>query len=305
MRVIVMGTPAFAVPILQAVASLANVVCVYTKAPQPAGRRGLVFTKSPVHQYADALGLPVQTPRTLRDTEALQTLAAWQADLAIVAAYGLILPAQALASFQLGAFNLHASLLPRWRGAAPVQRALMAGDSITGVSIMRMETGLDTGAIAGEIRTPILPQDTSADLITRLAELAAQTIRENWQALTQGQLIFTPQAEGGVVYANKIEKSEAAVDWHRPAALVKGHIHGLSPYPGAVTEMIINGTQERIKILRVALAEGRGQAGTLLNKSPIVACGQGALALLQIQRPGRKSISGHEFMNADVAERFL
>ena len=301
MNVIFMGAPHFAVPTLKALSSLgANIVAVYTKAPRPAGRRGLELTRTPVHSAAQELGLRVETPPTLRDERAQQTLRDFRPDIAIVAAYGLLLPAEALAAPKLGCFNLHASLLPRWRGAAPVQRAIMAGDEETGVSIMRMEVGLDTGPIAGEVRTRIGPLETSADLTGRLAELAAATISANWDALVEGRLAFAAQRETGVVYARKIEKSEAWIDWSAPAASVRNQIHGLSPYPGAVSELEAGGARERLKILRAKVLDFRGEPGEVLDAEMTIACGQGAIRALEVQRSGRGVVSGAEMMRSGV-----
>ena len=301
MNVIFMGAPAFAVPTLKALSSLGSTItAVYTKSPRQGGRRGLEFVKTPVHLIAEELGIPVRTPQTLRDPRAQQELADLKADIAIVAAYGLLLPAEALAAPRLGCFNLHASLLPRWRGAAPVQRAIMAGDEETGVSIMRMETGLDTGPIAGEVRTRIDPIETSGELTARLAELAAQTIRVNWDALTHQRLAFAPQPAAGVEYAHKIEKAEAPIDWSATAQRVKGHIHGLSPFPGATTQLQTPGTPERLKILRAELCEIEGPPGEVLDEGMAIACGTGSVRVLQAQRPGRKVVSGLELMRSGV-----
>ena len=299
MKVVFMGAPTFAVPALKAVSSTGSeIVAVYTRAPRPAGRRGLEVSKTPVHAAADALGLHVETPPTLRDSDALRALREWRADLAIVAAYGLLLPAEALAAPRLGCFNLHASLLPRWRGAAPVQRAIMAGDEETGVSIMKMEVGLDTGAIAGELRTRIEPSETADELSARLGELAAQTIGANWDALTHAELAFSPQNSFGIEYARKIDKSEAPIDWTAPAVRVRGHIHGLSPFPGAITWVQIGGARERLKILRAEAVEGRGRPGEVLDEQLTIACGAGAVRALSVQRAGRNVISGEEFMRS-------
>ena len=301
MNVIFMGAPTFAVPTLKALSSLGSrIVSVYTKAPRQGGRRGLEIVKTPVHLAAEELGLSVRSPQTLRDAQAQQELADLNADIAIVAAYGLLLPAEALAAPRLGCFNLHASLLPRWRGAAPVQRAIMAGDEETGVSIMRMETGLDTGPIAGEVRTHIDPLETSGELTARLAELAAETIRANWDALTLERLAFAPQRSAGVEYARKIDKAEAPIDWNSPAQRVKGHIHGLSPFPGATAKFGTAEASERLKILRAEVVERDGQPGEILDERMTIACGTGAVRVLQAQRSGRKIVSGSELMRSGV-----
>jgi methionyl-tRNA formyltransferase len=291
-----MGAPAFAVPALQVLSRLpAEIVAVYTKAPRPAGRRGLEATKTPVHVQAESLGLEIRTPATLRSVEALEALRALHADVAIVAAYGLILPAEALAAPRLGCFNLHGSLLPRWRGAAPVQRALMAGDAETGVSIMCMETGLDTGPLAGEVRTPIDPSETAEELALRLSHLGALTLGDHWSALVEGRLAFEKQSEVGVTYAHKIDKREAPIDWRQSALQVKDHIRALSPFPGAITQTQASG---RLKILRAEVVEGEGAPGEIIGKDMIVACGRGAMRALRVQRAGRNAMSGVEFMRS-------
>lgn len=296
MKAIFMGAPAFAVPALLTLSGLpVEIVAVYTKAPRPAGRRGLEATKTPVHAQAESLGLEVRTPATLRTTDALENLRALFADIAIVAAYGLILPAEALVAPRLGCFNLHGSLLPRWRGAAPVQRALMAGDAETGVSIMRMETGLDTGPIAGEVRTAIDPNETAMELTLRLSHLAARTLGDNWSALVDGRLAFEAQVEAGVTYARKIDKAEAPLDWRQPASQVKDHIRALSPFPGAITQ---TRASERLKILRAEVVDGEGAPGEILDNDLTVACGRGAVRALRVQRAGRNAMSGAEFMRS-------
>ncbi len=259
MRTIFMGAPQFAVPSLERLVTIgANVVAVYTKAPKPGGRRGLELTKTAVHQRAEHLGLPVRTPVTLKSEEAIAELLALQADVAIVAAYGLILPPQALAAPTYGCINLHGSLLPRWRGAAPVQRAIMAGDPKTGVGLMRMEAGLDTGPVAAKSEIEIAPSDTAGSLTDRLAAVAAELLEQNWAAIVSRNLVFHPQTTEGVTYAKKIEKFEAAIDWRADSRMVMAHIHGLSPAPGAYSAVTIGDQLERIKFLRVELCEGVG-----------------------------------------------
>ena len=301
MKVIFMGAPAFAVPTLKVLSRLGSqIVAVYTKAPRQGGRRGLEIVKTPVHLAAEELGLAVKTPQSLRDAQALKELVDLKANIAIVAAYGLLLPAEALTAPQIGCFNLHASLLPRWRGAAPVQRAIMAGDEETGVSIMKMETGLDTGPIAGELRTRIHPLETSDELTARLAELAAETIRVNWDALIHERLRFVPQRSAGVEYARKIDKTEAPIDWSAAALRVRGHINGLSPFPGATAELKAAGAPERLKILRAEVVECHGRPGEVLDEGMTIACGSGAVRVLQAQRPGRNVVSGVEFMRSGL-----
>ncbi|MDE3176674.1 MAG: methionyl-tRNA formyltransferase [Pseudomonadota bacterium] len=302
MKAIFMGAPEFAVPILRALSRTgAEIVAVYTRAPKRGGRRGLEIKKTPVHVAAEDLGLRVEAPLTLRNAEIQQSLRELRADIAIVAAYGLLLPAEALAAARLGCFNLHGSLLPRWRGAAPVQRAIMAGDAETGVSIMKMGVGLDTGPIAGEMRAAISPTETAGELTSRLSQLAAQTLGDNWSALVQGRLHFTPQASAGVEYAHKIDKSEAAIDWTADADLVRRRINGLSPFPGAFTIFPGDGGPERLKILRAEFIDRSGAAaGEILDERFTVACGRGAIRALLVQRAGRNVMSGDEFMRSGV-----
>jgi methionyl-tRNA formyltransferase len=299
MKVIYMGAPSFAVAPLQALYKLGvELVAVLTKAPKAGGRRGLATTKTAVHEEAERLGLRVLTPLTLRSDDSRRVLLDLQADVAVVAAYGLLLPAEALAAPRLGCFNLHASLLPRWRGAAPVQRAIMAGDIEAGVSIMKMEVGLDTGPIAGELRTAIDPSETAEELTTRLSLLGAQSLSENWDALINQRLKFEAQASTGVEYARKIDKSETPIDWSQSAERVRGHIHGLSPFPGAHTEIEANGGRERLKILRAEVVAGGGQPGVILDEQMTVDCGVGAIRVLRAQRAGRNAVSGLELMRS-------
>jgi methionyl-tRNA formyltransferase len=308
MRVVFMGAPDFAAPALRAVLEHGHeVVAVYTRAPQPAGRRGLEPTKTPVHRLADHFGLPVVTAATLRSAEAQETFRAFAADVAVVVAYGLILPPPALAAPRLGCLNLHASLLPRWRGAAPIQRAIIAGDAETGVDLMRMEAGLDTGPVAREIRTPIRPDETAGELTARLAELGARLIAESLPELAAGRLVFHPQSVEGATYAHKIDKSEAAIDWSADAVAVRNRIHGLSPAPGAHSEIVIGGRLERIKILRAEVVERAGPPGAVVDPSMVVACGEKAIRVVAAQRPGKTAMRGAELMRGaklDVGARF-
>jgi len=301
MKVIFMGAPAFAVPALRALSSLGvEIVGVFTKAPRAAGRRGLQTRKTAVHEEAERVGLQVFTPLTLRNAEAQIALQKLRADVAIVAAYGLLLPEQVLLAPRLGCFNLHASLLPRWRGAAPIQRAIMAGDAETGVSIMKMEVGLDTGPIAGELRTAIDPSETAEELSARLSILAARTLEQNWSDLVELRLPFSAQGESGIKYARKIEKAEAPIDWAMTAEQVRGHIHGLSPFPGAHAMFESRGARELLRVLRATLVDNDGLPGVLLDDQLTVACGRGAVRLLQVQRAGRNVITGAEFMRSDL-----
>ena len=299
MKVVFMGAPSFAVPSLEALAKTgAEIVAVYTKAPKSAGRRGLELSKTPVHVLAERLGFRVETPETLRGPEAAESLQAFSPDLAIVAAYGLLLPQAILSIPRLGCYNLHGSLLPRWRGAAPVQRAIMSGDAETGVALMRMEKGLDTGDFAGEVRTAIGRTETAGDLTARLADLAASTLRDNWPALASQTLTFARQAEAGLTYARKIEKDEAPIDWRQSAAEVKAHINGLSPFPGATATL--GAGAQRLKLLRADLADAGGRPGEILDRQFTVACGEGAVRVLEAQRPGRNVVTGEEFLRAGL-----
>ena len=303
MKAIFMGAPEFAVPILRALSRTgADIVAVYTKTPKRGGRRGLDLKKTPVQRAAEELSLRVECPVSLRNDEVQQALREFRVDIAIVAAFGLLLPAEALAAPRLGCFNLHASLLPRWRGAAPVQRAIMAGDTETGVSIMKMEVGLDTGPIVGEMRTRIAPTDTAGELTSRLSQLAAQTITFNWNALVHEKLQFKAQDLVGVEYAGKLDKSEAPIDWAADADVVRRQINALSPFPGAFSVVPAHGGLERIKILRAECVDREGMAGEILDERLTVACGRGAVRALLVQRAGRNAMSGDEFMRSGTLQ---
>jgi len=292
-----MGTPEFAVPTLLEIAKSGRaVVAVYTRAPARGGRRGLEIRTTPVHSAADSLGIPVFTPASLRDIETQKAFNGLAADVAIVAAYGLILPPAILEAPRLGCLNLHASLLPRWRGAAPIQRAIMAGDSQTGVDVMRMDAGLDTGPIAMREIVPIAPGETAGDLTGRLAAIAARLSVGALQAMETGLLEFQEQSAAGVCYAHKIRKSEAEVDWTKSAETVRNQIHGLSPAPGALSRVMIGSREETIKFLRVEVTTATGSPGTLLSDDMSIACGAGAIRIVQAQRSGRATMSGGELM---------
>ena len=283
MRLAFLGTPDFAVPLLDAlVAAGHEIAAVYCRPPKPAGR-GRRPRPSPVQERAEALGLPVRTPRSLRDAAAQAEFAASDLDAAVVAAYGLILPPAVLEAPRRGCWNVHASLLPRWRGAAPIQRALLAGDSETGVCIMRMEAGLDTGPVALREATPIGAADTGGTLHDRLAGIGARLIAEAMDRLAAGTLETAPQSEGGVTYADKIEKAEAEVDWTRPAAEVDRRIRALAPFPGAWTWL----RGERLKLLMSRVEPGAGAPGETLDDGLRVACGEGAVWVTEAQRAGR------------------
>ena len=293
LRLVFMGTPDFAVPTLVAVYGSHDIVAVYTRAPQPAGRRGLELTPSPVARQAAQFGLAVVTPKSLREPSAAEAMRAHGADAAVVVAYGLILPRPILDAFPLGCFNLHASLLPRWRGAAPIHRAVMAGDQETGVMVMKMEEGLDTGPIAMAERLPIGPDATTGELHDALARLGADLMLRAMAALEKGQLQLTPQAADGVTYAKKIDKTETRIDWSKSWQQVHNHCRGLSPFPGAWCELASAG---RVKILRTTKGEGSGAPGKVLDDKLNVACGSGAVRLVQLQRAGRGPMATDEFL---------
>jgi methionyl-tRNA formyltransferase len=303
MRVVFMGTPEFAVPTLMEISKSGLVpVAVYTRAPARAGRRGLEMVRTPVHSAADSLRIPVLTPTSLRDANAQKVFSSLAADVAIVAAYGLLLPISILESTRLGCINLHPSLLPRWRGAAPIQRAIMAGDMQTGVDVMRMDAGLDTGPIAMRQIIPIRPGETAGDLTRRLAAIAATVSVNALQSMKGGLLEFHEQSSAGVRYAHKIKKSEAEVDWTQSAEGVRNQIHGLSPAPGAFSSVPTGNGHENIKFFRAEVASGTGPPGMLLSEDMRIACGAGAIRVLQGQRAGKVMMSGHELMRgANVA----
>jgi methionyl-tRNA formyltransferase len=296
LRLTFMGTPDFAVPtLLELVAHGHEIAAVYTRAAKPAGR-GLKLQPTPVEVEARRLGISVETPTTLKTPEALERFRAHDAEAAVVVAYGMILPKTILDIPRLGCFNLHASLLPRWRGAAPINRAIMAGDSETGVMVMRMDAGLDTGDVAMAERMPITDAMTAADLHDALARLGGDLMVRAIGALERGKLQLTKQSDEGVTYAAKIDKAEARIDWDRPARAVLRHIHGLSPFPGAWCEMALEGEQVRVKILRCAIADGSAAAGELLDDHLAVACGEGAIRILELQRAGKSPMKAQEFL---------
>ncbi|MGE0564388.1 MAG: methionyl-tRNA formyltransferase [Pseudolabrys sp.] len=298
MRLIFMGTPDFAVPALIEIAARGHdIVAVYTRAAKPGGRRGLDLVPSPVEREATKLGLKVLTPKTLRDEAAQTECASFKADAAVVVAYGLILPKSVLDSPALGCFNIHASLLPRWRGAAPINRAIMAGDTETGVSIMKMDEGLDTGAVAMVDRVPIGPDMTAGELHDDLAKLGADVIVRALAALERGTLTFTPQPADGVTYAAKIDKAETRIGWAKPWREVHNHIRGLSPFPGAWFELA---DATRVKVLRTTRGEGSGAPGAVLDDKLTIACADGAVRLVQVQRAGAKAMSAEEFLRGNA-----
>jgi methionyl-tRNA formyltransferase len=298
MRLIFMGTPDFAVPTLRALADAGHeIVAVYARVPKPADR-GLEIKPTPVEREARERGLPVLTPASLRTDEAVAAFRALKADAAVVVAYGLILPKPILAAPRLGCFNVHASLLPRWRGAAPINRAIMAGDAASGVTIMQMDEGLDTGAMAMAERVPIQPDMTAGDLHDALARLGADLMLRAIAAAERGSLALTLQPETGVTYATKISKDETRIDWTKPWNQVHDHIRGLSPFPGAWFEL--GGV--RVKALRSTKGEGRGAPGTLLDDRLTIACGDGAVRLTQVQRAGRQPMAAEEFLRGTAVK---
>jgi len=306
-RVVFMGTPEFAVPVLRKIVEEGHdVAAVYTRAPKPAGRRGLETLPSPVQQAALSLDLPVLTPQSLKSEEAVAAFARHQADVAVVVAYGLILPKPILAAPVRGCLNLHASLLPRWRGAAPVERAIMAGDRETGIVVMRMEEGLDTGPVALVERVPIEPDVTAGELREKLAALGADLMARALAGLDR--LTFTPQAQDGVTYAAKIDKAEAHISWAKSASEVHNLVRALSPRPGASFEADFGKGLERIKVLRSRKVEAGGPPGLVLDDQLTIACASGALQLLEVQRAGKSPMSAAEFLRGQripAGTRFL
>jgi methionyl-tRNA formyltransferase len=297
LRLIFMGTPDFSVPtLLELVAHGHEIAAVYTRAPKPGGRRGLQLQPTPVEEAARNLGIPVATPKTLKTPEALEEFRAHEADAAVVVAYGMILPQGILDAPKLGCYNLHASLLPRWRGAAPINRAIMEGDAETGVMVMKMDVGLDTGDVAMAERLAIPDNMTAADLHDRLARLGADLMVRAMAALDRGGLQLKKQGEDGVTYAAKIDKAEARIDWGKPPRAVLRHIHGLSPFPGAWSELAGTSENARVKILRCELAKGTGAPGEVLDDHLTIACGDGAIRILELQREGKARMQAADFL---------
>jgi methionyl-tRNA formyltransferase len=296
MRVVFMGTPDFSVPVLSEIIGQGHeVVAVYSRAPKPAGR-GMELKRTPVHELADRFGIEVHTPKSLRSAEAAELFRSHDADVAVVVAYGLILPPEILEAPRDGCLNLHASLLPRWRGAAPIQRAIMAGDQETGVMVMKMDEGLDTGPVAMVERVAITPNMTASDLHDRLSALGADLMVRALSALSRGSLAFQPQAAEGITYAHKIDKAEARIDWTKSARILHDHIRGLSPFPGAYFEGDFGKGVERIKVLRADITQAQAQPGTLLGDDLTIACGDGALRLTEIQRAGKAPMTAADFL---------
>jgi methionyl-tRNA formyltransferase len=294
LRLIFMGTPEFAVPTLVELAGRGHdIAAVYTRAPKPAGRRGLELTPSPVEREARRLGLPVLTPASLKTADAQVAFTAHRAEAAVVVAYGLILPKAALDAVPRGCFNVHASLLPRWRGAAPINRAIMAGDAESGVTVMKMDEGLDTGAMAMTERLRIGADMTAGELHDALAPLGADLMARALSALERDTLQLTPQSSEGITYAAKIDKAETRIDWSKSWQEVHNHIRGLSPFPGAWCELAGAG---RVKILRTTKAEGGGPPGTTLDDRLTIACVQGAVRIVELQKAGGRPMLAEEFL---------
>jgi methionyl-tRNA formyltransferase len=298
LRMAFMGTPDFSVPVLaECLAAGHEVAAVYSQPPRKAGR-GMAEQPSPVHRFALEHGLPVRTPVTLKDADAQAAFAALDLDVAVVVAYGLILPKPVLASPRLGCLNLHASLLPRWRGAAPIQRAIMAGDRETGVMVMQMEAGLDTGPVLLAEHVAIAPDATAGSLHDKLSVIGASLMVRALAALERGSLAAKPQAEEGVTYAHKIGKDEARIDWSRDATSLDAHIRGLTPFPGAFFEIERDGNPVRVKVLRETPVDAKGAPGEVLSLDGgiTIACGRGALKLAELQRAGKGPMKADDFL---------
>jgi methionyl-tRNA formyltransferase len=289
-----MGTPDFAVPTLQALkAGIHEIAAVYTRAPKAAGR-GMGERRSPVHEAAEKFRLPIVHPSTLKgETENFR---AHRADAVIVVAYGLLLPKDILDVPKFGCLNLHASLLPRWRGAAPINRAIMAGDTDTGVAIMRMEEGLDTGPVAMQESVKIPPQATAGEMQDKLAAMGADLMVRAVAQLENGKLEFKPQAKAGVTYAKKVQKNETRIDWSKPWYVVHNHIRGLSPFPGGWFELVLGSEKLRVRAIYSIRGEGAGKPGTVLDNHLTIACGEGAVRLVEVQRAGAKAMGAEEFL---------
>lgn len=299
LRIVFMGTPDFAVPTLGEIVGAGHeVVAVYSQPARRSGR-GMETRPSAVHRFAQSHGLAVLTPDTMRDAAAQHAFAGHDADVAVVVAYGQILPVPVLEAPHHGCLNLHASLLPRWRGAAPIQRAIMAGDEATGVCVMRIAEGLDTGPVCLSERVAIGEDATAGELHDELATVGGSLMARALSALSRDALECKAQAEDGVTYARKIEKAEARIDWSRPAGEVHDHIRGLSPFPGAWFELDTDGAPARVKVVRSALADGAGAPGTVLDDALAIACGTGAVRLVQVQRAGKAAMDAGRFLRGN------
>ncbi len=303
LRIIFMGTPEFSVPTLVALVGEGHeVVACYSQPPRPAGRRGLELKKSPVHAKAEELGIPVFTPESLKPKEEQQKFSDLEADVAIVIAYGLLLPEAILEAPRLRCYNGHASLLPRWRGAAPIQRAIMAGDEETGVNVMKMDLGLDTGPVALFEKLPISQNMTAGELHDQLSLTTAKLMVDAARLLKNSVVELTEQSEDGVLYASKIEKSETRIDWSKPAAEVHNHIRGLSPFPGVWCEMQLGGKLQRVKVLSSELSDANGAPGTIVDDTMTIACSSGSVKLTKVQRAGKQLQTAEEFLRGNKVE---
>ena len=297
LNIVFMGTPEFSVPTLRSLIDAGHKIrAVYTQPPRPGGRRGLDLQKSPVHQAAELLGLPVFTPVNFKDPDERQRFRDLNADVAVVVAYGLLLPEAILSGTRLGCYNGHASLLPRWRGAAPIQRAIMAGDKKTGMMVMKMDKGLDTGPVALTREVEIGDTMTAGELHDRLMLVGAKAMAEAMNKLEHDELPLTAQPSEGVLYAAKIDKGETRIDFGKPAADVHNYIRGLSPFPGAWFEAEIAGRPERIKVLGSELAEGNGASGQILTDDLVIACASSAIRLTKLQKAGGKPLAAADFL---------
>lgn len=305
-RIIFMGAPEFAVPALIEIAGAGHeIVAVYTQPPRPAGRRGLETKKTAVHSQAESLGLRVETPLTLKAKDAQETFRGLGADVAVVVAYGLLLPLAILDIPKYGCLNFHPSMLPRWRGAAPLHRTIMAGDRETAACVMAMDAGLDTGPICLREIVPVSPDMTTGELHDLMARLGGDLLVRALAALARGTLDCTPQSECGVTYAAKIDKAEARIDWSKPADQIHNLVRGLAPFPGAWFELTLGGKTERVKVLRSALVAGEdhAQPGAVIDDALLVACGCGFVRLLELQRSGRKAVLAPEFLRGVTLSR--
>lgn len=296
LRVVFMGTPDFAVPTLSEIVSRGHdVVAVYTQPPRPAGR-GQQDRKSPVHVAAEGFGIPVFHPKNFKQEDDRAFFATHEADVGVVVAYGLLLPEAILSAPRLGCLNLHGSYLPRWRGAAPIQRAIMAGDTQTAAMVMQMDIGLDTGPIGLAEEIGISESMTAGELHDDMMRRGADLMGRALAALERDSLDFVPQPDEGVTYAKKIEKAEARINWAQPAKTVHDHIRGLSPFPGAWFEITLKDKPVRIKVIRAAIVEGEGEAGTVLDDQLTIACQSGAMRLKRVQREGKGAMDAADFL---------
>ncbi len=291
LRIAFMGSPDFAVPTLEAILAAGHeVACVYSQPPRPAGR-GKQLAKTPVHEAAARHGVEVRTPENFRAVADKEAFAALKLDVAVVVAYGLLLPRPILDAPRLGCFNIHGSILPRWRGAAPIHRAVMAGDTITGVQVMKMDVGLDTGPVMLTATTPISEDDTTGDVHDRLSKLGARLMVEGLAMLEAGPVELHQQTDDGVTIAAKVSPAEARIDWTKPGREVAAHIRGLSPFPGAWFEL----EGQRIKVLHAKAEDGSGKPGEAIDDNLMVACGEGAVRLTRLQRAGKGQMTAEEF----------